>query len=229
MNGSFSSLAQPSDEHGVVRSKGSGAGFPRRLAASLAVSCLLHAAVVLLPYLGEGRKEIGLSEGDGREPPGTFSAMIAATQSTPPPAAQASTGSKSDPGTAAAVRTAEADSPASGKHSTGAGLLPIPAPAFYPTNQLTKRPQPIAAADLEKPETSAIIASGKMILKLWIDQFGEVVHVQVENSELPEVFSRTAVEEFRKLRFVPGELKGLRVGSVMRIELTYDDGRRTQP
>lgn len=165
-------------------------------------------------------------EKGGQILPRAFSASISTTKKTPFSVARAASEGESIPQLPAPVRMADADSPTSSAHSAGADLLPIPAPDYYTTDQLTKRPQPTGVADLDKPETSTIIASGKMVLKLWIDDLGDVVDVLVEQSELPEVISRSAVEAFRRLHFVPGELKGRRVGSVMRIEIIYDDGRK---
>ena len=71
-----------------------------------------------------------------------------------------------------------------------------------------------------------IIASGKIVSKLWISEFGAVADVTVEKSELPEVFSRTAVAAFKDMRFEPGQRNGQPVPTVMRIEVTYDDNRR---
>lgn len=113
--------------------------------------------------------------------------------------------------------------------AVGIGLLPIPAPTYYTTDQLTKRPQPIAAAELDAPEIKPIVASGTIILKLWINELGNVISVDVEKTDLPEIFSRAAVAAFEHLHFVPGELNGQRVGTMMRIEITYDDGRRPPP
>ena len=112
--------------------------------------------------------------------------------------------------------------------AVGIGLLPIPAPTYYTTDQLTKRPQPTAEAKLDTPETWPIIASGTIILKLWINERGDVISVDVEKTDLAEIFSRTAVEAFKQLHFDPGEINGRRVGTMMRIEVTYDDGRKPQ-
>jgi TonB family protein len=64
-----------------------------------------------------------------------------------------------------------------------------------------------------------------MILKLWISELGKVVEVEVEKSELPEAFSSAAINAFKQLQFTAGERHGLPVGSVMRIEVSYIDGR----
>ena len=120
---------------------------------------------------------------------------------------------------------AVAEFPPAQNRSDGADLLPIPAPVYYMTNQLTKRPQPTAPTELDPPALMPIVASGKIVLKLWISDLGEVSAVEIEKSEMPEAFSRQAVAAFKRLRFLPGERDGVRVGSIMRIEVKYLDGR----
>ncbi len=107
----------------------------------------------------------------------------------------------------------------------GADLLPIPGPAYYTSDQLTKRTRAIAVQELDTPEMKAIIVAGKLILKLWIDNQGQVEDVVVESSELPEIFAAVAVKAFRQSRFAPGERNGQRVATVMRIEVSYEDKR----
>jgi len=107
----------------------------------------------------------------------------------------------------------------------GAEMLPVPAVRFYGTRELTKRPQPLGRADLDAPEIRMIVASGKMVLKLWIDASGEVIEVEIEKTELPDRLAELTKARFRDLRFTPGERMGVPVGSVMRIEVDYDDNR----
>lgn len=127
-------------------------------------------------------------------------------------------------------RTAEPASPPDAPASAnGRGLLPLPAPVYYTTDQLTKRPQPITLDELETPETRAVVASGILVLKLWIDEQGRVADAAIEKSELPEVLSRAAITSLKNSRFQPGERNGLPVGTVMRIEVSYDDGRVAAP
>jgi len=226
MNGRYSSLTTPSLASGPLQSAGRRPPVSTRLAVSLAVSCLLHAAVVLLPYAGESRIASRSALKGGQQFHRAFSASITSTHRTPFTVPPEVSGSATGPEVPTPKPTTAADTRTASEQSAGANLLPIPAPHYYTTDQLTKRPQPIAAADLDQPETRAIVASGKIVLKLWVDDHGEVVDVLVEQSELPEAISGSAVAAFRKLRFVPGELNGRRVGSVMRIEITYDDGRK---
>ena len=205
----------------------------KRLFASLVVSCLLHAALVVMPYLGVSTSASRPAVQGGRKlnPPRTLEATLALEKKSAFEAAEvfpelAEGGSMA---VNSAERVANEETRPEQDRTQGIGLLPIPAPSYYTTDQLTKRPQPTAEAELDTPETRPIAASGTIILKLWISELGDVISVDVENTDLPEIFSRTAVAAFRNLRFVPGEINGQRVGTVMRIEVIYDDGRKPPP
>lgn len=201
MNGRFPSPAQLSSRPGIAPGR-------RRLAAALVVSCLLHAALLVAAYLGASERQPIVADKERTSPRPFIASLTASAQPTPEP-------------------VGESVAPAAS--TEGLGVLPFSAPAYYPTNQLSKRPQPLGSADLDTPELSMIAAAGTMILKLWIDESGDVVDVEVEKTELPEVFSRSAVAAFKHLRFVPGERGGMRVGSVMRIEVNYNDRRIAAP
>lgn len=219
MNGQFTTSVTACPSASLFKSQ---VPVSARLVKALIVSCLLHGAILVIPYLGSSIKGKQMA---GREIPRTFTTTLIS-----PTKASIATGNlsklgKSDPDSPLPEHSPTAQPPPSQLRTEGANLLPMPASPYYTTDQLTKRPQPTGAADLDTPETSHIIASGKMILKLWINELGEVVNVEVEKTELPEVFSRSAIEAFKRLRFTAGERRGLRVGSVMRIEVSYDDGR----
>lgn len=201
-----------------------------RLLAALTLSCLLHGAFFFLPYLGESARETGFALKGRQSLPPVINATLALGGEHKLSVADMPAETKSVPDLSAADlpapdRPADAEQPPVQHRAEGANLLPLPAPGYYTTDQLTKRPQPIAAADLDAPEIRPIVASGKMVLKLWINEFGVVADVEVERTELPEAFSRTAIAAFKGLRFVPGERDGQPVRTVMRIEVNYDDGR----
>ncbi len=201
----------------------------KRLAAALAVSLLLHAALFFMPYLGDGESasRAGLQGRQKTTTPRSLDATLtpervpAFAQSEPSPV----------PTDAGGVADAPAE-PVAGtqphpvlNRDLGVGLLPIPAPAYYTADQLTKRPRPTSEPELDTAETRPIIVAGTIILKLWIDERGDVIAVDVETTDLPALFSKTATDAFRNLRFTPGELNGLPVGTMMRIEITYGGGR----
>jgi TonB family protein len=196
-----------------------------RLLAALTLSCLLHGALVLLPFLGVSAIETRFALKGKQNPPHVINATLALEGEHKFSAVNVPAATQSAADLSAPDRPADEEQPRTQQRAQGAGLLPLPAPAYYTTDQLTKRPQPVAVADLDAAEIRPIVASGKMVLKLWINEFGVVADVVVETTELPEAFSRTAVAAFKGLRFVPGERNGQPVGTVMRIEVTYDDGR----
>ncbi len=211
----------------VLAGRGLSASARSRLLLALALSGLLHAAVVFLPYLGKSTRETRLAPAAPRPLPPVLDARLlgagapvrqvaaagaaaaAAPQDNPPPE----------------QRVPGPPQPAPPQRAEGADLLPLAAPVYYTTDQLTRRPQPLNAAELDAPQIQPIVASGKIVLTLWINQFGAVADIAVENSELPELFTRTALATFKDLRFSPGERNGQPVATIMRIEVTYDDGR----
>ena len=197
-----------------------------RLPAALALSLALHAAVLLLPLLGAHHPlERFALQGAPR-----FSNAVSATLvlgarhelSVPPlPAEGVIAPQPAIPGVKFAPRRSEDTA------SSGTGHLPLDLLAYYPTGLLTKRPQPLVTMEqLDQPDLKAIVASGKMVLQLWIDDRGNVARVEVESSTLSQFLTRKAAAGFERLRFTPGERSGFVVGSIMRIEVVYDDDRK---
>jgi outer membrane biosynthesis protein TonB len=196
--------------------------YSKRFLAALVLSCLLHAALVLMPYLGTSAA-VSWPVVRGAKHPGP--ARILTVRLLELEAAPAGAPAAESP-----ARPAANDEPRPVvERAAGVGLLPIPAPAYYTTDQLTKRPLPMSDPKLDVPEIGPIFASGKVILKIWINELGIVKSVDIEKSDLPEAISATAAAAFGKLRFIPGEINGRPVGSSMRVEVTYGDGTRPPP
>lgn len=195
-----------------------------RLCAALAVSCLLHAAIVFMPSFGasssayrpvpRGAQESGparpldvrFEQGDGP-----------AAEAEGPPAAGAG------PAGAPGRPLAEEEARPPQQLSRGIDLLPFSAPAFYTTDQLTKAPEPISRPELDVPKAVARAVRGNLVLKVLIDEFGDVVSVEVERSSLPPAVTGQAARAFRKLRYEPGEINGRKVAVQLKIEVVYDD------
>jgi outer membrane biosynthesis protein TonB len=215
MNGRFS----PPNPIESTRWNASSERLPRALAASL----VIHAALVFLPYLGRHDVAgLGVSAPPNQMSSRALSATLInagnATARVLPPTATDAEHPSANAADPEAERTKEAS-------TSGMDVLPLPGLAFYTTDQVTRKPQPLVLAELDTAETQLIAASGKLVLKLWIDDQGRVVDVLIESSDLPEVFSRIAIAAFKNSRFAPGERNGLRVGTIMRIEISYDDNR----
>lgn len=91
---------------------------------------------------------------------------------------------------------------------------------YFSADELTVQPRSLGEPAFD-PTGFANSASGQMILKLWISAQGEVVEASIERSGLPDGFSTAVIGAFRRLRFEPGELNGLPVRSVIKVEVDY--------
>jgi hypothetical protein len=196
-----------------------------RLLAALAASCLLHGAIIAMPYFGASTtvsRPAVLQPGSAR----ALHVRLDLEGAPAKAAENSAAGAGAEP---QAPRAAEEEPRTAAERALGADLLPIPAPAYFTTDQLTKRPQPTSQPRLLAPELGPAIPSGKIILKLWISELGNVVSTEVETSELPDAISASAAAAFGKLRFEPGQINGRPVGALMRIEVIYYDGAGPPP
>jgi TonB family protein len=207
------------------RPEAAGSGAPwGRLYAALAASCLLHSALFFLPYFGASSAAVhrlgtrsGQADGPARvlevrlEPARGPAAVIGGVAAAGAAVANA-------PGRPAAAE----ESRPPRQLSRGVDLLQVPAPAYYTADQLTKGPELTDQPRLDVPRKIARAVIGKVSLRLWIDEFGNVVSVEVAKSNLPAAVSGLAAAAFGKVRFEPGEIDGRSVPSQITIEVTYD-------
>ena len=222
------------------------APYSKRFLITLAVSCLAHAALVLTPAPGAGKRVTrpapvdGLNMGRSRPLDVTLVrerksvvtivvregvSTVAVLKEREPAATIAQTPPPSSPPANLPVQPSSEEkqrlAPAPG---TLIPPLPIPAPTFYTTDQLTKRPELISdPPKLEVTEAMPAFGSGKVILKVWINELGAVVSVDLDESDVPESVADAALAAFAKLRFEPGEINGRPVATLMRIEVSYDE------
>lgn len=209
------------------------------LPAALLVSCLLHLTLMGLSYWGVSLHISGHGS-SSRTVPSFLIRRLNVTLAPPrraaTPSAPTSAPAPSHPEMSVATlvpaaapdRVQPSTSEVTSSHA-GKDILPLKAQQFYPTDQLSLIPEPTEFKDMDTPESSSIIASGRMVLKLWIDEQGEVVHVLAEKSGLPPALIESAIRHFQQMRFIPGERYGQRVGVLMNIEIHYDDPRATSP
>ena len=206
---------------------GDSGGQAWRLPLALGFSCVLHGLALFAPVFGT-TVESADSRSSDRSTIATklTVAMVTyqgprvlkALESPPPPALP-------EPSNPAPRTTKKAQKTSGTGKMEKADLVPLPGVVYYPTSLLSVRPQPQTEAELDPPRIRPIVASGKVILVVWINPLGQTAKVAVESSDLPNNFVTAAAAAFEQLRFSPGELHGLRVGSVMRVEVIYDDGR----
>ncbi len=111
-----------------------------------------------------------------------------------------------------------------GAEQAGRPSRSFPHPVFYSVSELTVLPQPLADPELELETGAENPVSGGMVLDLWINEEGHVIHTVPESTDLPESVAWRVEKAFQKLRFIPGELNGRKVGVVMQIEVRYENG-----
>ncbi len=171
----------------------------KRLGAALAASCLLHAALVLTPYFGASSAAARRAE----QKPARVLVLDLRL-----------------------ARPGSVEPLPSSNRARGTGHLPISAPGYYRSDELTKPPRPTSEPKLQIPRSVARTVSGKVVLRLWINELGNVDSVEVEDSNLPQTVSKMVAEAFGEVHFSAGELDGRRVRSLMRIEVAYVRGKR---
>jgi len=97
---------------------------------------------------------------------------------------------------------------------------------YFPSDQLTVRPYPLTV--LEDPSVLEPELDGRgerVVLKVWISDSGEVTAMETEFTDMPARVHEAVMTAFRRMRFMPGEIDGRRVGSILTIEMTYKDFR----
>lgn len=106
------------------------------------------------------------------------------------------------------------------------GLLDV---HYYPVAETNPQPQVQELVPLEFKDLGQYPEGGKLILDIWISQFGGVDDVTVESNELPPAFLDHVRQAFLGARFSPGYKDGEVVNCVMRIEVNYAELLRLVP
>jgi TonB family protein len=109
------------------------------------------------------------------------------------------------------------------KHDSDSFAL---APTWYPANALSHMPRPVTQFTPQAiPGDDG--SGGKISLRLWIDETGNLDRISILGSELSEEFEKAALTAFRSMRFKPGEIDGVPVKSWVDIVIEYADLRRS--
>lgn len=128
--------------------------------------------------------------------------------------------------------SAERSMPLTVAASAGAGTrsgqsvpesLPVlPGPYYFPPDELSRKPQPASPVPLDYPADSPLVARGRIVLRLLINEAGNVDQVMVEQSELPQELAELARRAFSQARFQPGMKENRPVNSQLMIEVTFE-------
>ena len=109
-------------------------------------------------------------------------------------------------------------------HAAAAEPAGKPAPTrYYPARELDVRPGIRTHVEPEYPEAAARRSlSGKVVIRLYIDEKGAVERVKTLRAEPPGYFERSAESAFRAARFTPAMKNGRPVKAQMTIEVHFD-------
>lgn len=176
------------------------AGTTARLALAVAASTLVHALVLA----GGGLDgELGL---DGFMPGATGRNALYVTL---PPVAR---GAGPAPG--------GAERPRPGAPAAAAGTGPVPAPKYHRAAELDQRPQIRVHVEPQFPAL-ALAPTGRVVLRLYVNEAGEVDEVAVESADATGAFAEAARKAFAGARYYPGVKDGKPVKSLVRIEVLF--------
>ena len=211
----------------------------RRLLLALGLSVLVHALAVLpvnFDAMRGGNENVSSKSG--------FSARLVSAPRTKSPKRIEHLDAVSEKNPESTEGLLQNDSgvdppatPTEKEHSPGPGPGPelesnpgngigAPEMPYFSSDLLTVRPYPLTILETpEMLEPLPVDAAGRVVLKVWISDTGEVTATETEFTDMPATIHEAIVAAFQGMRFMPGKIDGKAVGSIMRIEMTYEDFR----
>jgi TonB family protein len=99
----------------------------------------------------------------------------------------------------------------------------LPGPRYYRTKELDVRPGIKTHVEPAYPESAARrFVTGKVVIRLFIDESGAVERVTTVKAEPPGYFEQAAERAFLAARFTPGMKGGRPVKVQMLLEVSFD-------
>ncbi len=105
--------------------------------------------------------------------------------------------------------------------STNSVLSTALATRYINAAELDQHPAIINDIPENPPELLAYPQGGEIVLRLWINETGQVVKVETVSSNLPPAFIASAQNTFLNARFNPGRKQGVAVATLMDIAVSY--------
>jgi hypothetical protein len=95
---------------------------------------------------------------------------------------------------------------------------------YSPQGRLTRLPAPVADIDLDVPELSNSGIAGTIDMTLFINANGTVANVLASVTEdQMHAFAQLVAERFKNSRFLPGEIDGKAVNSMLKITVVSEN------
>ncbi|WP_334190346.1 energy transducer TonB [Noviherbaspirillum sp.] len=95
-------------------------------------------------------------------------------------------------------------------------------PHYFSSKELTQKPRIVQEDPATKRFQIHGVPSQTAVVRLFIDEVGQVVRAQVEESLLPADVEELIVNAFLSAKFLPGELQGRSVKSQIRIAVDIE-------
>jgi protein TonB len=192
-----------------------------RLALFIGGSIALH----LLTMLGVGPLDLNARRLDGDTGRSEFHATLM-----PAEGARTTAAAMLDEGPAAADKDASASPAAPAAASpdaaaAGDAALAIPSPdKWYTAAEVDVRAEPLSDIRLRYPENVGAPVTGKVRVRVYIDEGGVVRKIEIASSDPPGLFDEAARQAWQDVRFSPARKNGAAVKSQKLLELTYAPG-----
>ena len=94
------------------------------------------------------------------------------------------------------------------------------APRYLAAHELDRRPQIQSHVEPHFPAL-ALVPTGRVVLRLYIDETGAVDAVAAESADRTGAFEAAAREAFAAARFLPGIKDGVPVKALVRLEVLF--------
>ena len=170
----------------------------RRLGSAFAASLAVHAS------LAAALAGLALGGLPGDDP--TPAVLVASLRAAPPVEA---------PSRPASTRSARAP------HRGAAPGAPLPAPYYHRTSELSERPAPLESIEPRFPEGAP--ETGRVKLRLYINERGLVDAVDITEAEPAGVFEEAAAKAFAAAHFRPGYRDASPVKSQIALEVRFGE------
>jgi protein TonB len=179
-----------------------GTRLPAAFAASLGIHAVLGAAVAA----------VAAGWQPGSLPPSIKPDALVATVRAAPPEV---------PRVEAPLKPVRDTRPAARGSASSAPGAPLPGPYYFRSSELTERPAPRERIEPRFPPGAP--DTGRLKLRLYINESGLVDAVHVTEAEPEGVFEEAAIEAFAAARFRPGHKDRIPVKSQIALEVRFGE------
>lgn len=102
------------------------------------------------------------------------------------------------------------------------GVISLPGPYYFPPQELSRKPQVAIPVPLEYPENAPPVPKNRVVLRLFINESGDVDLIMVETADVPDELEQLARKAFARAKFQPGLRGNIPVKSQMLVEITFE-------